>query len=194
MAEAQVLKSMLKKFANGDLLLLSEASQILNLPENYLLSAIKDGRLGAFRVGDNWFVEERQLNIFRFKINQYITQELLADADEENWSETIVSSDFYLLIHNSLRFLGRFSSLTLVGVVAIVSGFVLSIFFYQVGQDYRQAVKNFDQQILLELASWEQKQQRFNDEAITRVLMTWNLTEINPVGRVLGEVEGNNLE
>lgn len=194
MADAEVLKGMLKKFANGDLLLLSEASQILNLPENYLLSAIKDGRLGAFRVGDNWFVEERQLNIFRFKINQYITQELLADADEENWSETIVSSDFNLLLHNSLRFLGRFSSLTLVGVVAIVSGFVLSIFFYQVGQDYRQAVKNFDQQILSELASWEKQQQRFNDEIITQTLMTWNLTEINSVGRVLGEVEGNNLE
>jgi len=195
MSEAEVLKNMLKKFAHGDLLLLSEASRILNLPESYLLSAINNGQLGAFRVGNDWFIEEKQLNVFRLKINQRVAQELSEAEDAcDVWHESVVSSDFYLLAHNLLRSFGIFSGLTLIGSLVILMFFSLSIFWYQMGQDYRQTIKNFDQRILSGVASWEQKQQRFNDESITRVLASWGFSSASDSGRVLGEVESNNIE
>lgn len=69
------MKVLLGKFAQSDLLLLSEAAAKLKVTEKYLEDLLKSGKIKGFKVGEHWFVEEAWLADFRIKIKGSLQEE-----------------------------------------------------------------------------------------------------------------------
>lgn len=70
----ETMKVLLGKFAQSDLLLLSEAATKLKVTEKYLEGLLRSGKIKGFKVGEHWFVEEAWLDDFRRKIKQSIQE------------------------------------------------------------------------------------------------------------------------
>lgn len=69
------LKQSLRKYAQTELLLLSEAAVKLKMSEDYLRFLARRGKIKAFKVGDDWLVEESWLNDFRQRLKHDLHHE-----------------------------------------------------------------------------------------------------------------------
>ncbi len=72
----QTIKNLLKKFTNSNLLLVDEASEKMKMSKDYLMDLIKIGKVKAFKVGQDWFIEEDWLDDFKKIIKKGIEKEL----------------------------------------------------------------------------------------------------------------------
>jgi len=125
------LKDSLRQYAKTELLLLSEAAVKLRMSEDYLRSLARRGKIKAFKVGDDWLVEEGWLDDFRKHLKHDLHHETnghkLIERRRVPWAKVYRTRRLKIsLKHRHLPFVHQFSfKLRQLSVYLVVTGMAL---------------------------------------------------------------------
>ncbi len=90
------MKQLLKKFSSSELFVLPEAAAYLKVSEKYLTRLIRDGKVKAYQVDGQWFLEERWLQDFKQTLKHHLTQTVAEHYEinrkRESWTREITAT------------------------------------------------------------------------------------------------------
>lgn len=208
---SQTIKNLLKKFTNSNLLLVDEASEKMKVSKDYLMDLIKVGKIKAFKVGQDWFIEEDWLDDFKKTIKRGLEKELV-DSGFEQTREKFFKQvsyrkikkrvfNFFDLVNGFFEFLLFSLNLSLV----LTSFCVLFLSFIYLGNNKLVIAEKFIKQVdkiyslPLELVSMTDNLMlddnliKIDDENLTRNIgLFFNKfkNNLDRTGQVAGESEG----
>jgi excisionase family DNA binding protein len=206
---SQINKNLLRKFASTNLLLLEEVANNLKVDTDYLIKLIRSGKIKAFKVGNDWFIEESWLEDFRMAIKSSLKLEI----EKENFCD--YPSKFFKKLKKNKRKKNNFSyiinvvngsfKMVITSLFLALIPFLLLILFFTV------AVFDNNKQLVAEkfltlshnfystpfaglyyIKNNNNEFTRINDDGLTELFNDIFLgfkNNINRSGRVAGEME-----